>query len=154
MSASYARWPRCRHSSRSLRLGPAVPPSMSSVHLHDELAQTHDRVVVKTRFGPVTGGRSRNGAAVFLGKGTYSPLGFALDQIGMIRNTLCSSTSKIRESSSSPFGVSLPAQRLHHREFLSVQIVPYTLILVDTGVDFWLDAVQPSNDGQAAGMYG
>ena len=42
---------------------------MSSVHLHDELAQTHDRVVVKTRFGPVTGGRSRNGAAVFLGKG-------------------------------------------------------------------------------------
>jgi hypothetical protein len=41
---------------------------MASIHLHDELAQTHDRVVVKTRFGPVTGGRSRNGAAVFLGK--------------------------------------------------------------------------------------
>jgi len=43
--------------------------TMSSIHLHDELAQTHERVVVKTRFGPVTGGRSRNGAAVFLGKG-------------------------------------------------------------------------------------
>jgi hypothetical protein len=40
---------------------------MSSVHLHDELAQSNDRVVVKTRFGPVTGGRSRNGAVVFLG---------------------------------------------------------------------------------------
>src|SRR5216684_9307273 len=39
------------------------------IHLHDELAQTHDRVVVETHFGPVTGGRSRNGAAVFLGKG-------------------------------------------------------------------------------------
>lgn len=42
---------------------------MASIHLHDELAQTHDRVVVDTRFGPVTGGRSRNGAVVFLGKG-------------------------------------------------------------------------------------
>jgi hypothetical protein len=41
---------------------------MASIHLHDELAQTHDRVVVETRFGPVTGGRSRNGASVFLGK--------------------------------------------------------------------------------------
>jgi hypothetical protein len=39
------------------------------IHLHDELAQTQDRVVVKTWFGPITGGRSRNGAAVFLGKG-------------------------------------------------------------------------------------
>jgi hypothetical protein len=42
---------------------------MPSIHLHDELAQTHEKVVVKTRFGPVTGGRARNGAAVFLGKG-------------------------------------------------------------------------------------
>ena len=41
---------------------------MVSVHLHDELVQTLDSVVVDTRFGPVTGGRSRNGAVVFLGK--------------------------------------------------------------------------------------
>jgi len=40
---------------------------MSSSHLHDELAQTNGSVVVKTLFGTVTGGRSRNGAAVFLG---------------------------------------------------------------------------------------
>jgi hypothetical protein len=59
---------------------------MSSVHLHDELAQTYDRVVVETRFGPVTGGRSRNGAAVFLGKGTICyPLGFAVDPMRLGR---------------------------------------------------------------------
>lgn len=43
---------------------------MSTIHLHDELAQTEARVVVETRFGPVTGGRAKNGAAVFLGKST------------------------------------------------------------------------------------
>jgi hypothetical protein len=32
-------------------------------------------------------------------------------------------------------------------------MVPSTPILVDIGVDFWSDAVQPTNDGQAAGMY-
>jgi hypothetical protein len=40
----------------------------SLIHPHDELAQTHDRVVVETRFGTVAGGRSKNGAVVFLGK--------------------------------------------------------------------------------------
>ncbi|KAI9447936.1 carboxylesterase [Lactarius indigo] len=39
---------------------------MPSIHLHDELSQTKSRVVVETRFGPVTGGRSKNGAVVFL----------------------------------------------------------------------------------------
>ncbi|KAH8988482.1 carboxylesterase [Lactarius akahatsu] len=39
---------------------------MPSIHLHDELSQTKARVVVETRFGPVTGGRSKNGAVVFL----------------------------------------------------------------------------------------
>ncbi|KAH9060929.1 carboxylesterase [Lactarius vividus] len=39
---------------------------MHSIHLHDELSQTKARVVVETRFGPVTGGRSKNGAVVFL----------------------------------------------------------------------------------------
>ena len=43
---------------------------MSTIHLHEELAQTEARVVVETRFGTVTGGRSKNGAAVFLGKST------------------------------------------------------------------------------------
>jgi hypothetical protein len=44
----------------------------SLIHLHDELAQTHDRVIVETRFGTVAGGRSKNGAAVFLGEHTVS----------------------------------------------------------------------------------
>ena len=39
-----------------------------SIHLHEELAQTKARVVVETRFGTVTGGRSKNGAVVLLGK--------------------------------------------------------------------------------------
>jgi hypothetical protein len=43
---------------------------MSTIHLHEELSQTEARVVVETRFGPVTGGRSKNGAVVFLGKST------------------------------------------------------------------------------------
>jgi hypothetical protein len=41
---------------------------MSTIHLHEELAQMKARVVVETRFGPVTGGRSKNGAVVFLGR--------------------------------------------------------------------------------------
>ena len=53
---------------------------MSSLtHLHDELAQTHDRVVVETRFGTVTGGRSKSGAVVFLGKDICCPSVFLLD---------------------------------------------------------------------------
>jgi hypothetical protein len=64
-----------RRINQSLGLGPALGSAllistMTSAHLHDELAQTNDRVVVETRFGPVTGGRSKNGAAVFLGRGT------------------------------------------------------------------------------------
>jgi len=35
----------------------------------------------------------------------------------------------------------------------SVQIAPSTPILVYIGVDLWPDAVQPTNDGQAAGVY-
>lgn len=53
---------------------------MSSLtHLHDELAQTHDRVVVETRFGTVAGGRSKNGAVVFLGKDICCPSVFSFD---------------------------------------------------------------------------
>jgi len=37
-------------------------------HLHDELAQNPSRVTIDTVFGPVTGGRATNGAAVFLGE--------------------------------------------------------------------------------------
>jgi hypothetical protein len=61
------------------------------IHLHDELAQAHDRVVVKTRFGPVTGARSGNGAVVFLGKGVvYEKLRIHIrpDMIRIFRNTL------------------------------------------------------------------
>jgi len=69
---------------------------MPSIHLHDELAQTHERVAVKTRFGLVTGGRARNGAAVFLGKGLITDIMSICirpDIILMLfRNTLCPST--------------------------------------------------------------
>ncbi len=44
--------------------------AMSSIHLHEELSQTNAKVTVETRFGFVTGGRSKNGAVVFLGKST------------------------------------------------------------------------------------
>ncbi|KAF5379507.1 hypothetical protein D9615_006529 [Tricholomella constricta] len=39
---------------------------MLNPHLHEELAKNQARVVVKTRFGPVTGGRASTGTAVFL----------------------------------------------------------------------------------------
>jgi hypothetical protein len=63
------------------------------IHLHDELVQTQDRVVVQTRFGPITGGRSRNGAAIFLGK-EIVPVLSVLDSTlsRRFRNTLRSST--------------------------------------------------------------
>jgi hypothetical protein len=105
------------------------------IHLHDELAQTHDRVAVKTHFGPVTGGRSRNGAVVFLGKGVCCPSGFAFDIIEVFRNTIRSPTSTIRESSSSSSRVLLPGQRIHHRELLSVPMASSMPILVDCDID-------------------
>ncbi|KAF8638405.1 hypothetical protein AX17_002230 [Amanita inopinata Kibby_2008] len=39
---------------------------MPNVHLHDDLVLNPARVRVTTRYGPVTGGRASNGAAVFL----------------------------------------------------------------------------------------
>ncbi|KAM6497366.1 carboxylesterase [Amanita muscaria] len=39
---------------------------MGDLHLHDELRQNTDRVSVLTQYGPITGGRAANGAAVFL----------------------------------------------------------------------------------------
>lgn len=47
------------------------------MHLQEELARSVDRVTVQTRFGPVTGGRALNGAAVFLG--IYADI-FSLDK--------------------------------------------------------------------------
>jgi hypothetical protein len=88
---------------------------MSSIHLHEELAQTHDKVVVNTRFGPITGGRSRNGAVVFLGK-CYRPRALLFDSIRF-------------ESSEIPYAlppgrfqnpVALPFEfRYQHREYIS-----------------------------------
>lgn len=56
---------------------------MPSIHLHEELTQTKARVVVETRFGPVTGGRSKNGAVVFLGKFTDSDSAILLKRHGL-----------------------------------------------------------------------
>lgn len=36
-------------------------------HLQHELTQNNDRITVATRHGPVIGGRTSNGVAVFLG---------------------------------------------------------------------------------------
>lgn len=58
-----------------------------SIHLHEELAQTKARVVVETRFGPVTGGRSKNGAVVLLGKSTGTQI-HSNETIWIARTTL------------------------------------------------------------------
>lgn len=42
---------------------------MKDEHLHDELAQSRDRVTVSTAFGEVVGGRAKNGSVIFLGMG-------------------------------------------------------------------------------------
>ena len=43
---------------------------MSQLHLQDELAKSQASVTIQTQYGPITGGRALNGAAVFLGKGS------------------------------------------------------------------------------------
>jgi len=45
--------------------------TMRNIHLGEELAQSSQRVIVETRFGEVIGGRSTNGAAVFLGESAF-----------------------------------------------------------------------------------
>ncbi|KZT21067.1 alpha/beta-hydrolase [Neolentinus lepideus HHB14362 ss-1] len=45
----------------------ATRRAMSGIkHLHDELAENPARVTVETKYGPITGGRAANGAAVWL----------------------------------------------------------------------------------------
>ena len=44
-----------------------VPVVYDITHLQDELTQNNDRVSVATRYGPIIGGRTSNGVAVFLG---------------------------------------------------------------------------------------
>ncbi|KAI0692905.1 carboxylesterase [Cytidiella melzeri] len=39
---------------------------MARVHLQEELLATQSRVTVETRYGPIRGGRAKNGTAVFL----------------------------------------------------------------------------------------
>ncbi len=50
---------------------PAIPASIARnvTHLQDELCQNNDRISVVTRYGPVIGGRTSSGTAVFLGMG-------------------------------------------------------------------------------------
>ena len=48
---------------------------MANIHLSEELAGS-ERVIVETQFGPVTGGKAKNGAHVFLGTScTFSNAG-------------------------------------------------------------------------------
>ena len=49
----------------SKRLLPST--KMPTLHLHDELAQSNERVSAQTKYGAVVGGRALNGSAVFLG---------------------------------------------------------------------------------------
>lgn len=42
--------------------------TMSRTHLHEELAHSRAAVTADTQYGPVTGRRAANGAAVFLGE--------------------------------------------------------------------------------------
>ena len=42
--------------------------AMSRTHLHEELAHSRATVAADTQYGPVTGRRAANGAAVFLGE--------------------------------------------------------------------------------------
>ncbi|KAL0572346.1 hypothetical protein V5O48_009617 [Marasmius crinis-equi] len=43
-----------------------MSPQPPNTHLHDELRQSDERVVVETKYGTVKGGRAVNGAGVFL----------------------------------------------------------------------------------------
>ena len=36
-------------------------------HISEELAQSAERVTITTKYGPVTGARTQNGAIAFLG---------------------------------------------------------------------------------------
>ena len=50
-------------------------------HLQNELSQNNDRVSVATHYGSVIGGRTSNGAAVFLG------MAFSMESFGAIMTT-------------------------------------------------------------------
>ncbi|KAI9513297.1 carboxylesterase [Russula earlei] len=106
---------------------------MPSIHLHDELAQVHDRVVVNTRFGPVTGGRARNGAAVFLGKNIQIANGEPIRHYTIERSEIPYALPPGRFENPTP----LPSGfRYQDRAYITESSY----------------AVQPTNDGQAAGI--
>ena len=67
-------------------------------NLQNELSQNNDRVSVVTRYGSVIGGRTSNGAAVFLG------MALVMQSLGTIitrntdRDTVCSAAQAVHES--------------------------------------------------------
>lgn len=56
------------YQTRSSSASTTSPAPMANLtHLQKELSQNNDRISVVTQYGPVTGGRTSNGVAVFLG---------------------------------------------------------------------------------------
>ncbi len=72
-----------------------VPVVYDITHLQDQLTQNNDRISVAARYGPITGGRTSNGVAVFLG---MNPFIYLLDEIitrSMNRDPLCPSSQAV-----------------------------------------------------------
>ena len=65
-------------------------------HLGQELAESSERVHVKTRFGAAVGGRAKNGAAVFLGERAILLLPWAVhSENDMSRGSICNARETI-----------------------------------------------------------
>jgi hypothetical protein len=117
-------------------------------HLHDELAANSTRVTVETAFGPVTGGRASNGAAVFLGMGFVLSCDlWLISDVYIHRNPIRHPTRAILRPAAAARGLPLRGTRVHSGEQVYAHISLHTL----TASDEWKDAAQPTNDGQAAG---
>lgn len=119
------------------------------------MSLTHDRVVVETRFGTVAGGRLNNGAVVFLGKDICCPSVFSFDpNYWDVQKYLMPFHLK---DSRIPFPC---LQSFATKTKTTSQRVPVSLddficpnLVVYVGVDLLPDAVQPTYDGQIAGVY-
>lgn len=146
-----ARPARCLASV--VQLSELINIMSPSIHLHDELAQTHDRVVVETRFGTVAGGRSKNGAAVFLGKHMMicCPLVFPFR---LTRPEIPYALPPQRFENPVPLP---PEFRYQDKDYITESSCqsrwfhPPQSQRFMFGIDLWPDAVQPNNDGQSAG---
>ena len=119
-----------------------------ALHLHNEMARNPVRVSVDTRYGPVVGGRAANEAVIFLGNLVFVVL-LAMACV-LIFNFQKSHMPCLQKDLKilSLYQTIIDTKSRNTFTSLDVSMSSFFISFFDFQ---YLDAAQPSNDGQAQG---